>query len=244
LFRLSRAIYRRLGLLRVGRRRARDLFDFIETRKIDVVIDVGAHTGEFGLLLRTGGYRGRIISFEPVKASFAELSAKARGDRGWEVRRCAVGRSSGQGSIQVSELSIFSSILPLSEVATLHDSRMTIDHAESVPVVTLDETLAGVAGNVLLKVDTQGYERQVLDGGRETLRWCLGVLMELPAIHIYSGDWEFHEALAYMHRAGFILAQAQPVNYHTKDRASAVDFDCLFRPRGELDPPGPTQLKH
>lgn len=243
MFRLNRAIYRRLGLLRVGRRRARDLFDFIETRKIDAVIDVGAHTGEFGLSLRTGGYRGRMISFEPVESSFTELSKNARGDHNWEIHRCAVGMTSGQGSIHVSELSIFSSILPLSEVATLHDSRMKIDHAESVPVVTLDETAASISGNILLKVDTQGYERQVLDGGRETLRRCLGVLMELPAIHTYSGDWEFHEALAYMHQAGFILAQAQPVNYHTRDRASAVDFDCLFRPRGELDPPGPNPTK-
>jgi len=36
--------------------------------KIDCVIDVGAHLGQFGRLVRRLGYEGTIISFEPVLA--------------------------------------------------------------------------------------------------------------------------------------------------------------------------------
>jgi len=50
--RIVRAAYKRLGIIHVGRRRVRDLTDFIEDRRIDTVIDVGANVGQFGESLR------------------------------------------------------------------------------------------------------------------------------------------------------------------------------------------------
>lgn len=236
--RLGRAVCKRLGILRVGRRRVRDLFDFILTRKIDLVIDVGANVGQFGESLRAGGYRGSIVSFEPVEAAYQALSAKAAADSNWQTYRCALGASAGQAQINVSQLSVFSSLRGLTDVATKLDSRLAIDHEENVSVRLLDEAAAGLSGNVLLKIDTQGFERQVLEGGMQTLRRSLGVLMELPAIHLYRSDWQMHEAIQFMDQAGFVLAQVQAVNYHNQDPAAAVDFDCLFRPRSAIDAPG------
>ena len=75
--RIIRAAYKRLGILHVGRRRVRDLIDFIENRQIDTVIDVGANVGQFGESLRSGGYKGKIVSFEPTKSAYQVLSKKA-----------------------------------------------------------------------------------------------------------------------------------------------------------------------
>lgn len=110
-----------------------------------------------------------------------------------------------------------------------------MDHVERVPVRTLDDMAANLNGNLLLKIDTQGYEPQVLEGGKRILARSLGVLMELPAIHVYRGEWKLQEALEYMENAGFVLAQAQAVGYHGRDAAAAVDFDCLFRRRSAID---------
>ena len=44
---------------------------------IDLVIDVGANRGQWGASLREGGYRGAIVSFEPVR----ESQECSRGDR-------------------------------------------------------------------------------------------------------------------------------------------------------------------
>jgi FkbM family methyltransferase len=233
--RVSRALSKRLGILRVGRRRTRDLFDFLETRAIDLVVDVGANVGQFGDSLRAGGYRGRIVSFEPVQAAFAALSRKADADGNWEADLCALGAAPGEADIHVSALSVFSSILDLTPNANLHDQRIAVDHAERVPVRTLDEIAATLTGNLLLKIDTQGYERQVLEGGRQTLNRALGVLMELPVIHVYRGEWKMQQAIEYMEQAGFVLAQVQAVGYHGRDPAAAVDFDCLFRRRAVID---------
>jgi FkbM family methyltransferase len=233
--RIGRAIYGRLGLLHLGKRRVRDLVDFIDDRGIDVVIDVGANIGQFGRSLRESGYRGRIVSYEPIASAFQALSKAARGDSKWEVHNCGLGATKGVARLNVSELSVFSSILDSTKVASLHDKRIAVDHVEEIEIRTLDEVAAGIQGKILLKVDTQGYERQVIEGGRQTLPRLAGIMLELPIIHAYEGVWQFHEAIKFLDDAGFVPAQITPVGYHTVDKVSAVEFDCLFRPRGQVD---------
>jgi FkbM family methyltransferase len=235
--RTIRAIYKRLGIIHLGRRRVRDLIDFIEDREIDVVVDVGANIGQFGESLRAGGYRGQIVSFEPVEAAFQALLKKATADSKWEVHHCGLGATRGEAVIHVSGLTVFSSILNLTSSASLHDSRIAVERTETIKIETLDEVAAGLSGNILLKIDTQGYEKQVIEGGPQTVARVKGILMELPVIHVYEGEWQFHEAAKFMADAGFVLAQIQPVNYHGLDNVSLVDADCLFRPRGPADGP-------
>ena len=234
---LLRRIYKRIGVIEVGRQRTRDLFDFIENRKIDVVIDVGANVGQFAESLRRVGFGGRIISFEPTQAAFDILQKKARKDKNWEIHQCGLGESAGQAEIFVSGLSVCSSLLPFKQNAANHDKRIAIDHTEQITIRTLDEIAAGLTGNILLKIDTQGYERQVLEGGSATIPRMAGILMELPVIQVYEGVWEFLEAVKFMLDRGFVIAQVLPVGFHTGDRVSVVELDCLFRPKGPLDLP-------
>jgi FkbM family methyltransferase len=233
--RVVRAAYRRLGIQRVGRRRVRDLMDFVEDRAISLVLDVGANEGQFGEWLRRNGYRGKILSFEPGRMEYATLRRKSEADGNWEAFHCGLGAQSGTATLHVSKLSVFNSFLELSAAARLHDERMTVDHTEEIVVRTLDEIEAPAAERVLLKIDTQGYERQVLEGGRQSLARMSGILMELPVIRTYEGEWAFHEALAHMAELGFVPAQMQPVGFHTADTVAAVEFDCLFRPRSAID---------
>jgi FkbM family methyltransferase len=207
----------------------------MESRKIETVIDVGANVGQFGESLRADGYRGKIVSFEPTKAVFEILSSKAAADSNWEAHQCGLGDTSGTAVLKASKLSVFNSFLELSNVAKLHDKRMEVDHTEEISIRTLDEVAAPLTGNILLKIDTQGYEKRVLEGGQKTIPRVAGILMEVPVIRTYQGEWQFHEALEYMSGLGFVPAQIQAVGYHGMDNASAVDFDCLFRPRSQVD---------
>jgi FkbM family methyltransferase len=233
--RVGRAISKRLGLLHLGKRRVRDLVDFIDDRVIDVVMDVGANVGQFGKALRESGYRGRIVSFEPIASAFQALKKTAQGDSKWETNHCGLGAAAGVARLNVSELTVFSSILDSTSAGSLHDKRMSVDHVEESAIRTLDEVAAGIEGTILLKVDTQGYERQVIEGGRQILPRLAGIMLELPVIHTYEGVWQFHEAVKFMDDAGFVPAQITPVGYHTVDKVSAVEFDCLFRPRSQVD---------
>lgn len=227
-------IRRLLWRLGFDLRRVRNVPDvrgFIEDRQIDTVLDVGANVGQFGASLRGQGYAGKIVSFEPLASAFQELAARAQADGKWEAYNVALGAAPGEAAIHVSDYSVFSSLLTLTGAATKFDRNATVSRKETIALRTLDEFAANLSGNILLKIDTQGYEKEVLQGGRRTLSRMKGVLMELPIIHLYEGNWQFHEALAFMASAGFVPAQIHPVNYHSKDRVCLVEVDCLFRPR-------------
>ena len=68
----------RAGIEVVRARKNPNTMDFIENRGINLVLDVGANTGQFGHVARNRGYAGRIISFEPVKEAFTALENAAR----------------------------------------------------------------------------------------------------------------------------------------------------------------------
>lgn len=223
--------FRQLGLdvRRTGY--SHDIIDFISDRAIDVVYDVGANVGQFGAGLREKGYRGKIVSFEPIPDEYRNLVSVAAADGNWHTNNFALGAKVEQTTINISEASVFSSILSSTTAGVRHDETAAVVRAETIEVRRLDDIVSDVVGNVLLRIDTQGYERQVLEGSRRVLPAMKGVLMELPIIHLYEQTWMFHEAIAFMADVGFVPAQIHPVNYHSVDRMSLVEVDCLFRPR-------------
>jgi FkbM family methyltransferase len=209
----------------------RDMMDFITDRDINFILDVGANVGQFGEMMRAKGYRGRIVSFEPIAIVYQDLAAKAMADGDWEANNFALGATTEHTTINVAASSVFSSMLPSRTAAADFNDTAAVTHTETIEVRKLDDVFPTTPGNILLKIDTQGYERQVLEGGRQSLPMVKGILMELPIIHLYEGIWRFHEAIEFMEDAGFVPAQIHPVNYHSADRVSLVEVDCLFRPR-------------
>jgi FkbM family methyltransferase len=206
------------------------LIDFLQTRGIDLVFDVGANDGSFGLWLRELGYRGRIVSFEPIRAVFDLLRARADEDGDWEAHPFALGDQPGSAVLNVSELSVFSSLLPLRAAATAFDPGAAPARREEVAVATLDQFASAYASRkCFLKSDTQGFERHVLIGAKATLPVLLGVQLELPILQFYSGVWGIGDAIRFMSDHGFVVAQMHPVNYHPADPVSWVEADCVFR---------------
>jgi FkbM family methyltransferase len=227
----KRIAFQSLKKLGIDLRRSRKhptLIDFIENRGVKVVYDVGANVGQFGTGLRQRGYGGKIFSFEPVKSAFDALKSVAATDRNWNVLHCAIGSQTGEVWVNVSVDTQFSSIKSLSEKAASVDPDSGIVRREKVVCTTLDE-LAASQGPTLIKIDTQGFESEVLKGAARALSHAAGVFMELPIIDIYDGSWSFLEAIRTMGELGFVPCQIDPVNHHQSDRMAAIEFDCLFR---------------
>jgi FkbM family methyltransferase len=225
---------RQLGFEVRRSRKHPSLIGFIESRGVGIVYDVGANVGQFGLALRNRGYRGRIVSFEPVSSAFAVLQRIAAEDGNWQARQCAIGAEPGEAIIHVSANTQFSSIRNLSKDAASIDPDSGIVGSEKVACLTLDGIVgAGDGAPYLIKIDTQGFEREVLRGARRALSQAAGVLMELPIIDIYDGGWTFSEAVSHIGEFGFIPCQIDPVNHHHVDPMAAIEFDCLFRRRND-----------
>jgi len=207
--------------------------DFLRSRNIDLVIDVGANVGQYAKGLRKDAYAGWIVSFEPIAAAYKELAALADKDAQWKAMNMALGDNEGLANINVSQSPVFSSILPQLPAATKFDSEARVVRCESIRIARLDDVFAELPRRkaAFLKIDTQGYERQVLLGAHKCLSSFLGVQMELPIMHLYEGPWKFHEAVAYMSDLGFEISNIMPVNYDQTDTVSLVEVDCIFRRR-------------
>lgn len=206
------------------------LIDFLRSRNIDLVLDVGANAGQFGQSLRNAGFDGEILSFEPVRAVFDKLQQSAQGDEKWQARNLALGAAAGRATINVSEDTVFSSILPQTAVAQEFDPAAVVKRTEEIEVATLDDIFQPFQRrNAFLKIDTQGFERQVLDGGVASLAVIKGVQLELPILHLYANTWSLSEALEYMRQRNFVVSQMRPTNFLKADPVSLVEVDCIFR---------------
>jgi len=198
---------------------------------IDLVVDIGANTGQFATEFRAGGYSGRIVSFEPLSAAHDQLIRASIGDPAWYVhKRCALGSRLGEVELNISGNSVSSSILPM--LAT-HD-RAAPESAylgrETVPLTTLDQVappyLAG-ANAPFLKIDTQGYEWQVLDGARAILPQVRGILIELSLVPLYKGQRLWRECIERLEAEGFVLWALQPV-FVDPENGRTLQWDGLF----------------
>jgi FkbM family methyltransferase len=146
------------------------LVDFLRSRKITTLLDVGANEGQFATGIRVRGYSGRMVSFEPTATAFAILQAKARADGRWEARHMAIGASDGRAELSLAGYSEFNSFLPATRALVNIDTRAASERVEEVEVHALDSIFEDFGGErVFLKSDTQGYEAQVLIGARRSL---------------------------------------------------------------------------
>ncbi len=211
-------------------RRSPDILDFLQSRDVSLVIDVGANVGQFALSLRELGYRGKIVSLEPVRHIFDKLEGTAARDPLWTTLNLALGSAEGSAEIHVSDDSRFSSFLTQTKEARLFDPRSRVTQREVVSVKRLEDILKDwPEERVFLKLDVQGFERDVLEGGAGSLERIVGLMVELPIKHLYEDTWSIHEALAYLQERRFSLAQATPTNYDAADQASMLEMDCVFR---------------
>lgn len=198
---------------------------------VDLVIDVGANVGQFASELRLVGYRGRIVSFEPIFNAYQELLKKASHDPLWQVYpRCAVGDKIGKVKINIAANSVSSSILPMtqSHLDAAPDS-CYID-TEEVQMITLDsvseEILAG-SKVPFLKIDVQGYEMQVLNGAMQTLPKICGILCELSLVELYEGQKLWIDIIRWLEDKGFALWAIQ--NGFTDPRnGRTLQVDAIF----------------
>lgn len=195
--------------------RKRLLINQFEARQVNVVLDVGANSGQYGTALRRAGYKGRIASFEPLSGPFSTLNRKSAADPLWDCRQCALGDADETITINVAgNAGASSSVLPM--LQSHQDAFPPANYigTEEVPIHRLDS----IAQEILkpsdipfLKIDVQGFEKQVLAGGKSTVNdRCVGMQLELSFLPLYEGDMLIQESLALVYSLGFRLTGLLP----------------------------------
>lgn len=173
-------------------------------QRIDWLLDVGANQGQYALEMRRLGFAGQIDSFEPGSAAHRILQRRAKASPPWRSHRMALGSSSHDADLFISENSVSSSLLPTEPLHLTAAPDSIVRGLEKVPVRPLDEVVAGVrAENAWLKIDTQGYEAQVLSGARDTLARTRVLQVELSLASLYGGQANYLRLLETLEAARF-----------------------------------------
>lgn len=198
---------------------------------IDLVLDVGANQGQFALELRSGGYEGNILSFEPLSAVHDQLLRASSSDPRWDVYpRTALGNHDGQIEINIAGNSVSSSILPMLDLHRNAAPESAYLGKEKVEMAMLD-TLVGPyldqSRAAFLKIDTQGYEWQVLEGAKDSLSRFQGVLLELTFVPLYEDQHLWREMIDRLEAEGFSLWAMQP-GFTDAHSGQTLQADGLF----------------
>jgi FkbM family methyltransferase len=190
----ANAIARRMKLLR--------------DHQVSLVLDVGANTGQYTRALRRAGYRGRVVSFEPVMSAYVRLARNARRSSKWTALRMALGDRNHDAPIHVSGDSRASSLLQMLPAHLRVARYFETQGQERVPVRTLDSVLDGLSAEgdrTFLKIDAQGYELKVLKGARRALKRIQGLQLEMSLVPLYRGETLLPKMVALLNELGFSL---------------------------------------
>ena len=202
----------------------------LRSKNIDTVLDIGANTGQYGLYLRSLGYTERIISFEPMQTAFTELQKNADRDKGWIAMHYALGNEDGSTVINVSGNSQSSSILemlPSHEESAPSSKYVTKENIEIKKIDTIFDSFCDMNANVMLKIDTQGFEKSVLDGAVNSLDRVSIIELELSMVPLYENPILFVEMIKIMEGKGFQL-QAMEHVFSDKITGQTLQVDGTF----------------
>ena len=203
----------------------------IECTGIDLVLDVGGNAGQYATALREHGYRGRIVSFEPLSSVHSRLVASAQGDDRRQVApRMALGDSEGEVSIHIAGNSLSSSVLDMLPEHERAAPGSAFVGSETVPLRRLDRVAPAYlegAKAVLLKIDTQGYEDRVLAGAAGIIDRITAIQTELSLVPLYAKQLLFDEMRAKIEAMGFELFAIFPGYVH-EVTGRTLQVDGLF----------------
>jgi FkbM family methyltransferase len=213
------------------------LLRLINHYRVDCIFDIGANHGQYASMLRhTLGYKGLIFSFEPNPAAAESVRKLASGDPKWMVEEMAVSVEDGEQTFNVMVDSQFSSLSqPRHDETDLFQSWNQIETS----IVVKTETLSTVYHRLLnkfgfsrpfLKMDTQGYDVDIVKNAGSALNQFVGLQSELSVKMIYSDSVDFRDALSIYEKHGFELSAFVPNN--GGHFPQLVEIDCIMIRKG------------
>lgn len=173
------------------------------------VIDIGANRGQFAKRVLSAFPNAHIYCFEPLPDAFKELKKWANQQNNKvSVFNLALGDKEG-------EIKMFlhlnhddsSSVL---ETTALSQTIFPFVQKQSsifVKQITLDKVINNLphplTPEIIVKIDVQGYEDKVIQGGRETLNKTKACIIEVCLDHLYKKQATFKNIFLLMDQLDF-----------------------------------------
>lgn len=203
----------------------------IQYNEIDLIYDIGANEGQFSEMIFKLGYKGKIVSFEPLSEIHKILTGRSLKFKNWIVaERCAIGEDDTEIEINISKNTLSSSVLDIKKEHTDAEPESFYIGKENTKLYKLDtignKYLNG-AKNIFIKIDTQGYEDKILNGAENFLKKVKGLLVETSLVPLYENQALFKEILRKVESHNFELTGVQPA-FINKNTGRTLQIDAIF----------------
>jgi FkbM family methyltransferase len=195
-------------------------------QQVDWVMDVGANVGDWTANFLDFCPAAKVVCVEPEPTLAAGLRRRFAARPAVTICQAAIGDKPGKAEFKVMEHAVLNSLRqPAVSMQAINPEPFQVKEVIQVDVLPLD-AIAPPAGRItLLKIDTQGFEREVLAGARETLRRTDYVILEVNFQPHYEGEAGFFELDTLMQQHGFCIG-----NYSEPHggRRQALFADVLY----------------
>lgn len=184
------------------------LIKLLHKNEVDMIFDIGANNGGSGKYFRSMGYKGKIISFEPISQLYNTLLRTSMADPLWSARQIALGDKNEKSVINITGgHGGPSSILEMTEILKQSAPTEKVVRQEEIEVRKLEDVIRECydGRKLFCKIDTQGYEKKILDGAGSELDKIVGLKVEMSIKPQYHGESLYNEMIEYLSSKGFSL---------------------------------------
>jgi FkbM family methyltransferase len=214
--------------------------NFLTSMGINLIFDVGANEGQYAGNMRKLGYKGRIVSFEPLTNVFKKLKERSTHESNWVALNCALGSCDETAEINISKNTFSSSLLEILPTHVESAPESVYHGKETICVRTLDSIIDDYyqpSDKLFLKIDTQGFGMKVLQGAEKSMDRILGIHLEMSLVPLYKDEPLMGELATYLHGKGFSLVSIEPeyINPETGQQLQVNGLFLKFKQTAESD---------
>lgn len=202
-------------------------------KDIKSVLDIGANIGQFAKKARFIFPEASIYSFEAIPDIYEMLVNNFSSDKKFKSYNIGLGNEKGETTFYVNDFSDSSSFLKMNNT---HKENFPItNHGEKAILVNIDKldniiSVEEIEPPYLVKLDVQGFEREVILGGKTIIGNADYVISEVSFVELYEGQILFDTVYEMMKELDFeyIGSFGQLRSYVNNEIMQA---DAIFRRR-------------
>lgn len=193
----------------------------------------------------------QLVGFEPDEAECRRLESIS--PKHWHYIPKAAGSNVGEIEIHFADVPTCSSVYPPNqEFLGQFDSKHVICRETrrriKLPCTTLDAVCAEKGIQIdFLKIDTQGFEFEILEGSRRVLETTFGILLETWTSEVHRGQHLTGDVFNFLNASGFELFDVgiaaawnrlDRAKYRLSAKQQIIGLDLLFfksQPKGDSE---------
>lgn len=194
----------------------------------ELLFDIGANHGNFVKSIDKHAPEVPIFSFEPLPALKNTLESLCRQKNNLKYINKAVGSKNGTTTINCFDVTELSSVNPMIDNA--YNGNEGSHQVCSVEVITLDSFIStnNIKLPVHIKIDTQGYELEVLKGCEHSFErgQIKSIYIEMATKQKYQDQAIYFEIDSFLRGNGFYLFDINPF-YHENGN-QLTEYDAIY----------------